>query len=288
MAASRNTEETWPCSSQIEKVRKAVAIMAKYDHNKVKIALSPYRVCPLGAHIDHQGGTVTAMAINRGVILGFAPSFGFEMLLRSEQFGGEVKFRIDDVPPFKQQCDGMPPLGNASLQDIEEGGWGNYARGAVVALQRRGHVISQGIVGFVDGLKGFHGAGVSSSAAVGIAFLLALEHVNDLHVSQQENIELDRLIENGYLGLRNGVLDQSAILLSQQEVLTVIHCKDQMHELVYPQKRRKYKILLAFSGLRHALTSKTCYNMRVNECQQAAQILLRASMKKDIEPLLGN
>lgn len=34
-----------------------------------------------------------------------------------------------------------------------------------------------------------------------------------------------RLIENEYLGLKNGILDQSAILLSQRHSLTAIHCE---------------------------------------------------------------
>jgi galacturonokinase len=88
--------------------------------------------------------------------------------------------------------------------------------------------LKQGIVGFLEGSKGFEGCGVSSSAAVGVAFLLALEHANGLVISPEENIELDWLIENGYLGLCNGVLDQSAILLSKRNCLTAIHC------LVFP------------------------------------------------------
>jgi len=32
---------------------------------------SPYRVCPLGAHVDHQHGLVTGFAIDKGVDLWF-------------------------------------------------------------------------------------------------------------------------------------------------------------------------------------------------------------------------
>lgn len=32
---------------------------------------TPYRVCPLGAHVDHQLGQVTGFAIDRGVELEF-------------------------------------------------------------------------------------------------------------------------------------------------------------------------------------------------------------------------
>ena len=37
---------------------------------------SPYRVCPLGAHVDHQHGLVTGFAIDKGVIQGSLPVGG--------------------------------------------------------------------------------------------------------------------------------------------------------------------------------------------------------------------
>nr|XP_024361593.1 galacturonokinase-like isoform X4 [Physcomitrium patens] len=212
---------------------------------------------------------------------------------------------------------------------MEEGAWGNFSRGAVLALQKKGYKLSQGITGFLEGSAGFEGCGVSSSAAVGVAFLLALESANGLKVTAEDNIELDRLflscldsgltidlkcvilqnglwldfkmtlklikirlIENEYLGLKNGILDQSAILLSQRHSLTAIHCERRMYELVQPpwygKNEGDYKILLAFSGLQHALSSKPGYNLRVAECQEAATVLLRAVGRGDCEPLLCN
>ncbi|MBQ38119.1 MAG: hypothetical protein CME04_17180, partial [Gemmatimonadaceae bacterium] len=41
------------------------------EAESVRLVRSPYRVCPLGAHIDHQGGTVTAMAIDQAVWLAY-------------------------------------------------------------------------------------------------------------------------------------------------------------------------------------------------------------------------
>lgn len=121
---------------------------------------------------------------------------------------------VDDVPP------------QSDPSSSEEGRWGDYARGAVYALQQKGHVLREGIIGIIDGSRGFDCSGVSSSAATGVAFLLALEYANGLHsITEDDNIELDRVIENEYLGLRNGVLDQSAILLSRENRLTLIDCK---------------------------------------------------------------
>src|SRR5262249_60136872 len=133
------------------------------------------------------------------------------------------------------------------------------------------HRLDRGIVGVITGK--LHGAGVSSSAAVGIAFLLAFEDVNRLRVTAEENIELDRRIENAYLGLRNGILDQAAILLSRRGHLTRIDCRTAHHEWIPARPGSPpWRILLAFSGLRRALVG-TDYNRRVEECAEAARTL---------------
>ncbi|KAH9305762.1 hypothetical protein KI387_010166, partial [Taxus chinensis] len=171
------------------------------------------------------------------------------------------------------------------------------ARGSIFALKSAGKILYQGIVGVVDGSGPFDSSGISSSAAVGVAYLLAFESANDLNISPSENIQLDRLIENGFLGLKNGILDQSAILLSQSKCLTRIDCKSKEYKLIHPpitngnsdcEELKSYKILLAFSGVKHALSSKPGYNSRVAECQEAATILLEASRRISTEPLLCN
>ncbi|XP_071729717.1 galacturonokinase isoform X1 [Rutidosis leptorrhynchoides] len=286
---------SWPSDSELDNIKKIVAEMAGVDVNIVRIVVSPYRICPLGAHIDHQGGVVSAMTIDKGIILGFVPSNDSQVLLRSGQFSGEVRFRVDQVQLLKNDAKSNGKIQqNDSLS--EECKWGCYAKGALYALQRRGNHLKQGITGFICGTKGLDSSGLSSSAAVGIAYLLALESANNLTVSPTENIEYDRLIENEYLGLKNGILDQSAILLSSYGCLTFMDCKTKLHKLIHPPKvemeknddtKKAYKILLAFSGLKQALTTNLGYNRRVTECRDAAKILLTAS-GKDVEPILCN
>jgi len=132
---------------------------------------------------------------------------------------------------------------------------------------------------------------------VGIAYLLALENVNDLVVSSVDNIQLDKSIENKYLGLENGILDPSAILLSQYGYLTFMDCKIASPSYVYfselsksqqPQGHLPFKILLAFSGLQHNLPKKRGYNTRVFECKEAARALLHASGCEEASNILRN
>ncbi len=182
-------------------------------------------------------------------------------------FPGEVKFSLDHIP------------------DRKNGDWGNYVRGAARALLE-GHPLERGIIGLTEG--SLAEGGLSSSAAFGVACLLALEEVNRINLSNSDNILLDQKIENEYLGLRNGILDQAAILLSRKGQLTRINCRTHEHELVAAGAQMPpFTILLAFSGLTRSLVT-TDYNRRVDECTAAARTLLDAAGHKNSQPLLGN
>ncbi|KAM5553974.1 hypothetical protein ABKV19_025949, partial [Rosa sericea] len=67
-------ESSWPSQAQLDEIRGVVLEMSGRGREQVRCAASPYRICPLGAHIDHQGGVVSAMTIYKGILLGFVPS----------------------------------------------------------------------------------------------------------------------------------------------------------------------------------------------------------------------
>ena len=94
-----------------------------------------------------------AWRLIRRYISRFAPSGDENTHLQSLTFDGEVSFALGDVP------------------DKIEGDWGNFPRGAVRALQQRGHKLARGITGITAGRM--HEGGLSSSAAIGVAYLLA-------------------------------------------------------------------------------------------------------------------
>ncbi len=251
----------------IEQLRERVTQWYGIDRDRVKVIFSPYRICPLGAHIDHQLGHVTAMALDQGVLLAFAPSKSPEVKLRSLDFPGETHVHFEDV------------------SEPRPGDWGNYVRGAIQAM-RREFSLTRGLVGVTSGRVAE--GGLSSSAAVCVAYLLALQHSNHLQVTSEKNIALVQQIENRYLGLRIGILDQSAILLSRRHALTRIDCGGITHELIQrPANLPPFRILIAFSGIRKSLVS-TDYNLRVTECTEAARILLGAAGRSDGSARLGH
>ena len=55
---------------------------AAYTHH----LFAPYRICPVGAHVDHQHGLVTGFALDKGVDLWFDVTEDGSVDLRSESF----------------------------------------------------------------------------------------------------------------------------------------------------------------------------------------------------------
>lgn len=234
---------------------------AQVDPAKIGVVRAPLRICPLGAHIDHQLGMVTGMTIDQSILMAFAPTNDSSVYVESHNFEPAVSFSLDHVPAYTPRD------------------WGNYVRGAVLALQQT-HPLQHGLIGVVDGEMPI--GGLSSSAAVTIAYLLAFEAVNHLAESPERNVDLVRFTENQYIGLNNGILDQSVILFSDHDHLTFIDCQtvqvDQIPGL--STNNGKFEILVVYSGLTRVLVG-TDYNNRVAECQEAARFLLRQPDRPD-------
>ncbi|KAK9122817.1 hypothetical protein Sjap_012419 [Stephania japonica] len=111
-------------------------------------------------------------------------------MLRSGQFDGEVRFRIDE---FQNTVVDSKENGRAPSPILEKNDWGTYAKGSLYALQQEGMKLTQvEIKGMTSGSECLDSSGLSSSAAVGVAYLLALESANGLTVLPDVNIELDR------------------------------------------------------------------------------------------------
>jgi galactokinase/galacturonokinase len=115
--------------------------------------------------------------------------------------------------------------------------------------------------------------GLSSSAAVIIAFLSALCRVNGIQLTQQEMITIALDAENNYVGVSCGKLDQSCEVFSRKDHLLYLDTKDDSFELIPTHPDMKpYKIAIFFSGIERTLAG-SAFNMRVDECRSAAYAL---------------
>lgn len=210
---------------------------------------APYRVCPLGAHVDHQHGLVSGFAIDKGVDLWFNITDNGEVYLTSRSFSGEVNLRIED------------------RTRIKEGNWGDYVRGAKYALSKR-FVLKRGIEGEIAGSLPI--GGLSSSAAVLIAYVMAFAKANDITLTKMEIIKIASEAEREYIGLNNGILDQACIALGEQGKLLFLDTATEQYRLIEPgEDLANYEIAIIFSGLTRSLVNSD-YNLRVSECKTAA------------------
>ena len=214
---------------------------------------SPYRVCPLGAHVDHQHGLVTGFAINKGVDLWFNVREDSKVRLTSLSFEGEVEFDM------------------AMRSEVREKHWGDYARGAKYALKKR-FELSKGIEGVIKGSLPV--GGLSSSAAVLIAYVMAFAKANGIKLQPFEVVQIASEAEREYIGLNNGILDQSCIALGKKDGLLFLDCDTNDYRIISRNPQMpEFEIGIFFSGLTRSLVNSD-YNLRVYECKTAAWNML--------------
>ena len=220
--------------------------------NKV---FTPYRVCPLGAHIDHQHGPVTGFAIDKGVTLEFDITDNGNVSLVSKNFTGSTHFNVADNPE-------------------RELNWGDFARGAVIALSRK-YKLNRGIDGVVEGTLPV--GGLSSSAAVIITYINALCIANQIHITKPEIISTAIWAEHNYIGVRVGKLDQSCEVYCKKDSLLYLDTRDDSTEIIpINDSMAPFEIMVVFSGLERSLAG-SLYNARVDECKAAAYCLMAHS-----------
>lgn len=223
-----------------------------YRKSPQGLAFCPYRVCPIGAHVDHQYGKVTGLAIDKGIHIAYCPKLNGVVELVSIQFDKRAQWHV------------------RSVAETSQGDWADYLRGATLELGRRYPLVT-GISGVIDGSLPI--GGLSSSAAVTLSFLSALCSVNHLHLEPHEMIEIAMYAENQYVGVSSGKLDQSCEIFSRARELLYLDTQNDNFELIKsPDAMKPWKIAVFFSGVERNLSGSK-FNMRVDEARSAAYAL---------------
>jgi galactokinase/galacturonokinase len=156
---------------------------------------TPYRICPLGAHSDHQLGKITGFAIDKGIHIAYGPKQNGIVEIQSIQFPKRAQWHVSSTPNDKQDD------------------WADHLRGATIALNSR-YPLRTGLCAVLDGELPI--GGLSSSAAVIITFLSALCQMNNIHLTEAELVQISLEAENKYVGVSCGKLDQSCEVYSKK------------------------------------------------------------------------
>lgn len=89
-----------------------------YGKDPVDISFCPYRICPIGAHSDHNLGKVTGLAIDKGIHIAYKPKMNGVVEMCSLQFPKRAQWHIREIGE-------------------KTGDWADYLRGATWALSNR-------------------------------------------------------------------------------------------------------------------------------------------------------
>ena len=186
------------------------AFVSIYKKEPASTAFTPYRICPIGAHSDHQLGKITGFAIDKGIHIAYGPKENGVIEIQSLQFNKRAQWHVEATPATK------------------EGDWADHLRGATIALNKR-YPLRRGLSAVIDGELPI--GGLSSSAAVIITYLSALTAMNGIKLEPNELILISKEAENLYVGVSCGKLDQSCEVYCRKGKLLYMDMKDDSYEL---------------------------------------------------------
>jgi len=235
----------------------------RYGHAPKIVAEAPGRVNLIGEHTDYNDGFVLPAAIDRTITVAMAPREDGVIRAYSLDYEQSDEFPAARVRRF---------MGS-------KGGWRDYVRGIVWALQDE-HLDVGGADLSISGDVP-QGAGLSSSAAIELAVAGVL--TADLDIDRKQLALLCRKTENLFVGVQCGVMDQLASALGHAGHALLIDCRSLEHEAV--PLPPGVAIVVIDSGVSRSLAD-TPFNARREECAEAAQALGLKSLRDADEEML--
>ena len=211
---------------------------------------APGRVNLIGEHTDYNDGFVMPAAIDYHVWVAIAPRNDRKLIIHSEDFGEDVAFDLDQAYPKAR------------------GHWSDYIRGVAAMLELAGHRL-KGADLLVKGNVPI-GAGLSSSAAIGVASGLALSRNSDLILDSVQLAQTCRRAENEFVGARVGIMDPFISCCGQSGQALMLDCRSLQFKLLPIPPG--VSLVICNTMVKHALAAGQ-YNIRRRECEEAVQLL---------------
>ncbi|HDR4901526.1 TPA: galactokinase [Bacillus cereus] len=224
---------------------------------------SPGRINLIGEHTDYNGGYVFPASITYGTYGVARRREDDRVLVYSTNFEkhGVIDFTVNEL--------------NYDKND----NWANYVKGVLLTLKEAGHKIDSGFELLVEGTIP-NGAGLSSSASLELLVGVVLEHLFNLDVTRLELVKMGKKVENEFIGVNSGIMDQFAIGFGEEDKAILLDTNTLEYEMV-PVILNDYAIVIMNTNKRRELADSK-YNERRAECEEA---LARLQTKLEITAL---
>ncbi len=222
------------------------------DNREIKTFLSPGRVNLIGEHIDYNGGFVFPGALTVGIYAALSLRDDNKIRMRSKNVAGEVIYKKEDD-------------------------WGNYPKGVVKALMDLGHEVPGMDIVLYSNIP--DGAGLSSSAALEVLMAYIILYLeNKEQIDRVEVSKLCQKVENEFVGVNCGIMDQFAVAVGKKDHAILLDCDSLRYEYA-PLSLGDYSLVIMSTNKRRELADSK-YNERRAECEKALEIINENKVEK--------
>lgn len=225
-----------------------------FQREATSFYFAPGRINLIGEHTDYNGGYVFPAAITIGTYGVVRKRIDRKFRLYSENFAdkGIIEFSLDD------------------LNYDEKHDWTNYPKGIIHYLIEDGYQIDRGLDIYFNGNIP-NGAGLSSSASIELLTGVIVSDMFDLDVSTLNLVITGKRVENHFIGVNSGIMDQFAIGMGKKEQALLLDTNTLDYELV-PAEFGEYCIVIMNTNKRRELADSK-YNERFAQCKEALSLL---------------
>ncbi|WP_371371638.1 galactokinase [Sporomusa aerivorans] len=216
---------------------------------------SPGRVNLIGEHIDYNGGYVFPAALTLGIY-------------------GAVRRRPDMLVVLKSANAALTVTVDlrAPIENCVRAGWANYPKGVIKHLLENGHILTGCDILFYGNLP--DGTGLSSSAALLVLTGYMLRTINgETDINKVELAKVCQRIENQFIGVNCGIMDQFAVALGRKDCAILLDCQTLAYKYI-PFMLDNYSLVIMNTNKKREV-AESKYNERRSECEQALIILNR-------------
>lgn len=234
------------------------AISAKFNQifntEAEEVYFSPGRINLIGEHTDYNGGHVFPCAISLGTYGGYRNREDSVVKMFSGNLAdtGVIEFDVNDLDFDKKYQ------------------WSNYLRGMMLELRKLTQDYEHGFELYLEGDLP-DGAGLSSSASIEMLMGTILNEQFELHIDPIEIVKAGQRVENNYIGVNSGIMDQFAVEMGKRNEATFLDTNTMEYDYS-PLDLGKHIILIMNTNKPHELVNSE-YNTRRSECEQALSLL---------------
>ena len=251
----------------------------EYQNNPDIIAIAPGRVNIIGEHTDYNNGLAMPAAINKYIFV-------------------SLSFNSKDM--IRAYSDQMEKVLSVDLEHmIASDSWHQYILGSVKEIFEN-YNVRNGIDIFIYSNLPI-GKGISSSAALEVALVNGILNLFKIEENNDNIIKICQEIDHKYIGIKSGILDQSASQLSRKGSVLKIDFDKNLFSYI-DVDFSDFSWVLVDSMIKRELASSK-YHERVDECIEGLSILsnllerevncrgislYELSLLQDLHPILGN